>query len=183
MAKEVATLHHDYSSFYTIVDIIVDVVTNLVKWYNSFIPKFDTKGESDAQEVAVLKAILNNLTMLVSKVGSSSFELLTPKFLTQKFRLLGSVIHTKLAPHETGQLYANGCPPVHTGWKGGGEDGVGMGSKVVIVDSREPTVQKGAYHSVSRFFDYGFIGARRKAKARLYTLISNIQDFSFLILL
>ncbi|CAI9295554.1 unnamed protein product [Lactuca saligna] len=120
MAKEVATLHHDYSSFYTTVDIIVDAVTNLVEWYNSFIPKFDTKGESDAQEVAVLKTILNTLTVLVSKVGSSSFELLTPKFLTQKFRLLEFVIHTELAPHETGKLYANGCSPIHTGWKGGG---------------------------------------------------------------
>lgn len=54
LVKEVAALDKNYPSLQTKVDIIVDAMTNVVKWYNSLIPKFDSKVESVAQEVAKL---------------------------------------------------------------------------------------------------------------------------------
>ncbi|CAI9290319.1 unnamed protein product [Lactuca saligna] len=82
VAKEVATLDQNYSSLHTKVDIIADVVTNVVKWYNTLLAKFDSKADSDAQEVAQLKEILNTLKESVSNLGSSSSSFLTPDYLT-----------------------------------------------------------------------------------------------------
>ncbi|CAI9279239.1 unnamed protein product [Lactuca saligna] len=48
MAKEISILTHNYSTIHMKVDIIADVVTKAIEWYNSFTPKFEKKVEVDA---------------------------------------------------------------------------------------------------------------------------------------
>ena len=48
MVKEITVLTHNYSTLHMKVDIIADVVTQSIEWYNSFVPKFEKNAENDA---------------------------------------------------------------------------------------------------------------------------------------
>lgn len=76
MAKEVASISHDFSTLHTKVGIIATAVTNFVKWYQYLIPKIDKIVEIDSQSFSKIEDSLINLKDLVSKIGSS-FSLLT----------------------------------------------------------------------------------------------------------
>ena len=85
MEKEINELSTNYCSLLSKVDIVAAVVTKVVECYQSLIPKIDDKATGDITCFGKLDAMLSELKEMVSKSGSSS--LLTPEFLTQKFRL------------------------------------------------------------------------------------------------
>lgn len=82
MEKEVAAISHDYSTLHIKVDIIADVVMNVVKWYQSLLPKVEKKAEIDAQSFGKVEELLNNIKDLVSKTGSSSSSVITPEYFS-----------------------------------------------------------------------------------------------------
>lgn len=114
MAKEIVALDHNYSSLYTMVDIIVDAVTKVFMWYNFLLTKVDKNVEVDAQSFGKIEELLGNLKELISKFGSLASSLLTPEFLTHKFRLLESTFHNELDPLvKFVNLMPTDAPPVH----------------------------------------------------------------------
>ncbi|CAI9263343.1 unnamed protein product [Lactuca saligna] len=130
MAKEVVELNHNYYSLRTKVDIIVDAVTKVIECYTSLAPKIEKKAEVDVQAFEKMDKLLTDLKDLVSKSSSSS--LLTPEFLTQKFRLLESSIHNELAPiAKLANLMPTDAPPVSTEVQEGERKSVGMSSRTV----------------------------------------------------
>ncbi|CAI9275829.1 unnamed protein product [Lactuca saligna] len=85
-----------HSFLLTKVDIVYDGVTYIDEYYNSMLPKIDEKAEVDLKNFGKIHSLLVELKEMVLK--SSSPSLFTTEFLTQKFHLLESTIHSKLAP-------------------------------------------------------------------------------------
>lgn len=127
MVKEITVLTHNYSTLHMKVDIIADVVTQSIEWYNSFVPKFEKKVTVDATSFGDIVKLLGTLKDLMSKSRSSTSSVFTPGFLTQNFSLLESIIHKELAPLvKLLPLMPTGAPPIVTGMQGGERRHVGI---------------------------------------------------------
>ncbi|CAI9280545.1 unnamed protein product [Lactuca saligna] len=81
MAKEVDAISHDFSTLHTKVDIIAAVMTNVVKWYQSLLPKVNKIAELNTQSFSKVEDSLINHKDLVLKIGSSSSQI-TPHSLS-----------------------------------------------------------------------------------------------------
>ncbi|CAI9290611.1 unnamed protein product [Lactuca saligna] len=83
MAKEIEVVKRDYASLNQQVDSIVEVVTKFVKLYEALSPNLTQLSTTESTSFAEINTQLNELKDLPSK--SSSFSLITPEFLSQKF--------------------------------------------------------------------------------------------------
>ncbi|CAI9298986.1 unnamed protein product [Lactuca saligna] len=118
VAKGINELNITYSSLLSKVDIIVEALTKVVQWYQSLLPKFDGKATVGLNNCGKIDTLLRELNELISKY--SSFSLLTPEFLTQKFCVFETTIQQDLAPlsHLISLLLTN-TPHVVIGVHGG----------------------------------------------------------------
>ncbi|CAI9279301.1 unnamed protein product [Lactuca saligna] len=120
MTKEVANVDQNYSNLHTKVDIVADVVTTIVEFYNLLINKVDLKFESESKHFVKLEEILGNVKELISKLDVSPSSLVSQESLSQMFSSLESNMKANLAPL---MKFVNLMPfdvsPIKTGLQGG----------------------------------------------------------------
>ncbi|CAI9277680.1 unnamed protein product [Lactuca saligna] len=118
MAKDLQKVKNSYSSILEKVDIIVRAVTNIAQSYNSMILKIDGQAELNMKFFGNIDVFLGELKTMLSTSSSSS--LFTHEFLTHKFRMPESTIHSQLDPlSKLLNVLPTDAPPVITGVQGG----------------------------------------------------------------
>ncbi|CAI9300099.1 unnamed protein product [Lactuca saligna] len=134
MAKEISALDNNYSSLHKKVDIIADTITKVLEWYNSLLSNVEKMAEDEVKSFGNIDKVLTELKGLVLKSGFVSSLLISPKLLSEKFKLLELTIQKELAQlTKLINLMPTSALPVHTGVKAEEKGGVGIGTKIVDV--------------------------------------------------
>ncbi|CAI9286646.1 unnamed protein product [Lactuca saligna] len=68
MPKKVDKLKKNYSTLHGMVNVIVDMITKLVVYHNSFSPKLDTNTDQDLKVFKKLEEFLESLKEYVLKI-------------------------------------------------------------------------------------------------------------------